>query len=674
MPTKFFITHSWNDIDFARRLFKDLTASGLDGWMDDSAVRGGQRLAEEINRGLEGCDVYLSIMSPAALDSPWCWEEINAAITLANRHGRDRQLSIVSIIAAKCELPALLSSRLYFDFVERYDDALKELLTKSFGVNLNALLSHSVHPSSVASPNLKPSPKPNLKPPTASTPPRTQSAEKTEPTPIAHATTPEELEMLYLEALEAFHLEKWQLAADAFRRVIVIQSDYEDAAAKLQLAERALHETELSELYDGATKLIEESKWRAAIEQLEMLLKIDGGYRDARARLASAQNMLEAADLYMQASEAVAAEKWNEAVRSLEALLTIAPNYQDAAAKLTEAKRWAQLPDVYRRALKAIDVKQWQDAKTLLEQIQSVDANYRESKTLLVRVRDSALAELYDLASKAIDAKEWEQAKALLEQIQSRAPNYHETSQRLTLVIKQIIPRTKIGKDGKEMILIPAGEFLMGSNDYDNEKPPHKVSLDAFYISKYPVTNAEYKKFVDATKQSLPSHWENSNIPRGKENHPVVNMNWNDAAAYARWVGARLPTEAEWEKTASWDDAEKEKLRYPWGNEFDAKKCNTSESGIRDTTPARKYSPQGDSPYGVCDMAGNVWEWCSSLYKPYPYKHDDGRENPEASDARVLRGGAWVDFRDGARCAFRRWVGPHLRGSDVGIRVAESVS
>ena len=106
MPPKFFITHSWKDIEFARRLFKDLQAHGVEGWMDDSVVRGGQRLAEEINRGLEGCDVYLPIMSPAALESPWCWEEINAAIALANRPGRKRKLTIIPIIAVKCEIPA----------------------------------------------------------------------------------------------------------------------------------------------------------------------------------------------------------------------------------------------------------------------------------------------------------------------------------------------------------------------------------------------------------------------------------------------------------------------------------------------------------------------------------------------------------------------------------------
>ena len=99
MPPKFFITHSWKDIEFARRLFKDLKAQGVEGWMDDTTVRGGQRLAEEINRGLEGCDVYLPIMSPAALESPWCWEEINAAISLSNRRGRDRKLTIIPIIA-----------------------------------------------------------------------------------------------------------------------------------------------------------------------------------------------------------------------------------------------------------------------------------------------------------------------------------------------------------------------------------------------------------------------------------------------------------------------------------------------------------------------------------------------------------------------------------------------
>ena len=156
---------------------------------------------------------------------------------------------------------------------------------------------------------------------------------------------------------------------------------------------------------------------------------------------------------------------------------------------------------------------------------------------------------------------------------------------------------------------------------------------------------------------------------QGKENHPVVNVSWNDAVAYCEWAGGRLPTEAEWEKAASWDDARKEKRRYPWGKDFDANKCNSAESKIGDTTPVGKYSPQGDSPYGVSDMAGNVWEWCSSLYRNYPYRADDGREAMPSGDLRVLRGGSWRSNRSGVRAACRNRNNPDYRSLSVGLQV-----
>ena len=588
MPPKFFITHSWKDIKFAKRLTDDLRKYGLEGFFDAYSIKPGDDIAGRIARGLEECDVYVPLLSPAAVASDWCELEINAAINLSlerkrpDREGKERP-RIIPIVIAPCKLPTLLRGRLHIDFYQRYDDALKELLAE-FGV--------SVHPPASIYPTHA----------SASTP-LTITPEPSHPVPQLSAT---EMERLYLEAMEAFYLERYQIAADALRKIIAVNPDYEDAKAKLAETERPL--------------------------------KLAAMYRDA--------------------FFAFQAERWSEAAQKFEALLQIAPGYADVTEKLAIAKNIAQLPDLYRRALKAIDAKQWQDAQTLLEQISSVDVNYRETKTLLVRVRDSALGELYDLASQAIDAKDWERAKALLEQIQSIAPNYRETSQRLAFVTERFSPRKIINpQNDKEMLLVPAGEFVMGEGS-----DAHQVYLDAFYISRYPVTNAEYKKFVDATHHPPPAHWQNGKIPPGKENHPVVNVSWNDAVAYAQWAGARLPTEAEWEKAASWDDIKKEKRVYPWGKDFDASKCNTFESGIGDTTPVGKYSPQGDSFYGVADMAGNVWEWCADWYDENYYKNSP-KENPKgpaSGTERVLRGGSWSYRQGSARCARRFYDHPDL--------------
>jgi formylglycine-generating enzyme required for sulfatase activity len=232
-----------------------------------------------------------------------------------------------------------------------------------------------------------------------------------------------------------------------------------------------------------------------------------------------------------------------------------------------------------------------------------------------------------------------------------------------------------------QMVLIAAGEFVMGSDPRQDrharqvERPQHPLHLPGYYLAKTPVTNAQYAAFVQAMHCAPPSHWENDQAPKGKENHPVVRVSWYDAEAYCDWLGKltgkgyRLPTEAEWEKAARGDEAN----IYPWGDQWDAKRCNSKESEIEDTTPVGAY-PRGASPYGLLDMAGNVWEWTSSLYENYPYQQDDGREDPSSTEARVLRGGSWLNFYDSARAAYRRSYTPAYHSRIHGFRCCVSLS
>ena len=174
------------------------------------------------------------------------------------------------------------------------------------------------------------------------------------------------------------------------------------------------------------------------------------------------------------------------------------------------------------------------------------------------------------------------------------------------------------GRFGKgfsdDMVYIPAGEFTMGSNEWwPKSQPEHKKVTDAFYMDKYEVTNKRYKKFVEAVKRTPPGHWVNGEIPTERAEHPVVFVSWYDADDFCRWEGKRLPTEPEWEKAARGTD----KRTFPWGDKFEAKMGNMPQLGKNDTMPVGSFE-NGKSPYGLYDMAGNVWEWTSDWFKPYP--------------------------------------------------------
>jgi formylglycine-generating enzyme required for sulfatase activity/predicted MPP superfamily phosphohydrolase len=211
-------------------------------------------------------------------------------------------------------------------------------------------------------------------------------------------------------------------------------------------------------------------------------------------------------------------------------------------------------------------------------------------------------------------------------------------------------------RDFDEMIEIPAGEFLYG----DDKQP---LTLESFKIGKYPLTNAQYKRFLDANPQHrvpyVDAGWarlynwdqETRTYPEGRASRPVVLVSWEDAQAYCKWAGKRLPTEEEWEKAARGADGRE----WPWGDEFSSQRANTVEGGIGETTTAGCY-PAGASPYGVLDMVGNVWEWTGSAF-------DEQRK--------VVRGGSWFYNQLFARCASRDWSLPDFRNLNLGFRVAE---
>lgn len=229
---------------------------------------------------------------------------------------------------------------------------------------------------------------------------------------------------------------------------------------------------------------------------------------------------------------------------------------------------------------------------------------------------------------------------------------------------------------GGSMILIAAGEFIMGDDSHNaDEKPAHKVNLPDFYIDKFEVTNQQYKTFCDATKRPFPTNpwWDNDYFK--KSNMPVVGVNFADASAYAAWAGKRLPTEEEWEKAASWGpDATKKRL-WPWGDSN-----NAAVATLNSNHPTAVGSkPGGASAYGVQDMAGNVLEWVDSFYQPYP--NSTATDPNFGSTNRVVRGGNFHSDVDAARTSRRIYAPAEFTAEEkkerswlIGFRCAVSAN
>ncbi|MFC1597103.1 SUMF1/EgtB/PvdO family nonheme iron enzyme [Planctomycetota bacterium] len=222
---------------------------------------------------------------------------------------------------------------------------------------------------------------------------------------------------------------------------------------------------------------------------------------------------------------------------------------------------------------------------------------------------------------------------------------------------------------GIKLSLVSAGMFLAGKDKF-------KVQLAAYYLGVYPVTNEQYKRFVDATDYPPPDKadwgepiWRGADFPRQKADHPVVCVSWEDAQEFCKWGGFRLPTELEWEKGARGVDGRK----FPWGNTWDASRCRHSKNHGSETTSSVSAYPNGSGPWGLHDMSGNVWEWCADWFSEGAYqRYREGDVTlPSTSGDRVVRGGSWLYNGPGSfRCSIRFHVVPHSRSPELGFRVA----
>jgi formylglycine-generating enzyme required for sulfatase activity len=242
------------------------------------------------------------------------------------------------------------------------------------------------------------------------------------------------------------------------------------------------------------------------------------------------------------------------------------------------------------------------------------------------------------------------------------------------------------GKDGAPMVVIPAGEFLMGTNDaLPNERPEHKVGLDSYAIDLYEVTIGRYAKFLKAADYAAPPLWDDEAVQTAGD-RPVVDVTWPDAEAYCKWAGKRLPTEAEWEKAARGVDGR----RWPWGNMqpfVDIANYNRGQwvsypitlvpvtSGVVGMSIRHGLKTGGRSYYGLYHMAGNAAEWVADWYdrEYYQKSPEKNPKGPNEGEKRVIRGGSWQDVPNGVRASMRLSAEPDFHDLTIGFRCATDV-
>ena len=363
----------------------------------------------------------------------------------------------------------------------------------------------------------------------------------------------------------------------------------------------------------------------------------------------------------------------------------------EAAEALREGERLAEQKRLERERLERERLERERREKEERERREKAEREAEEKAAREAKAK--AEGEAREKAAREAQAKV-DREKAERERLE-RERRAAEERQRNALVL-ELAPGVSL-----ELVRVPAGEFLMGSDkakDKDAlswEMPQHKVFLDEYLIGKYPVTVRQFAAFVLATgyqttaeKSGSGYNWTGSELkdvpglnwkhPRllvndvkQKQDHPVVLVSWDDAVAFCQWTSKKigkkvhLPNEAQWEKAARGTDGR----IYPWGNQApDEKRCNFNKY-LMDTTSVGQYSPLGDSPYGCVDMAGNVWEWTTSLPWAYPYSEKDGRENPKNRGRRVLRGGAFGNLFGLVRCGYRHYRDLNIASDGLGFRV-----
>lgn len=427
------------------------------------------------------------------------------------------------------------------------------------------------------------------------------------------------LEELVAQMHDAYEAGEWLRVQMLCLQIIHIERNHTDALRLMAEATQGLqHETDEAltrqwreKQYEDGVRLMAEGEWLMAAEAFAEVANSDPAFRDIQVKLAQAREELRLAGLYEKASQASQAGDLVEAGRAWIDILRDRYDYREGEAVTHMLQVVAPIVTRY-------------DEMIRLFRQQQRDLRY--ARDTINRYRQ--ILACCEGMGTAMEAGEWQQVVEMGETVASLMPSLSITRGLLEQAYKMLgwaHDRLTWRKDHKVMVRIPATEFDFG-------QAHQRVLVPEFWIDRTLVTNSEYKRFIDANpdfavpyssdKAARPYNWDRKRrtYPTGRANYPVTLISWQDAMAYAKWAGKRLPTEEEWELAARGSDGRE----YPWGNQPPSpERCNFFSRG---PTPVATYSPEGDSPYGCADMCGNVWEWTVSKM---------------TGPGRVLRGGGW---------------------------------
>lgn len=470
--------------------------------------------------------------------------------------------------------------------------------------------------------------------------------------------------------LRAINLEKdenWGDALKAWHEVLAFEP--EDQLAIQSGIEHIQLMRDLAGVYGEAKGAMAQKEYGRAIKLLKDIVAKEATYKDASSLLSQTVKIQRS-----QASLLEKDEKWDEALKIWHEQLAREPeDYLAIEAEIERIQRMQELASMYDEARGAMSQQDYDLAIKLLKDIIARDETYKDVLSLLMRA-----SKLRRTSQQSVRRNKWMWIAlgvccviALVFLTVITSPKLVGTITSSNTTDKDLgIGSTLMSHiDSMTMVYVPKGDFTMGSENFgDDEKPAHNVYLNAFWIDRTEVTNLMYSKCVLAGICKPPVEGKDHYYGNSQyDNYPVVLVSWDDANTYCEWAGRRLPSEAEWEKAARGVD---ERV-YPWGNQTpDSSLMNFGDPGGH-ITEVGLYTA-GASPYGVLDMAGNVWEWTKSLYRPYPYKADDGREDMQNRGRRVLRSGSFFDASNDARVTYRNGGSddslPDQRSPSLGFR------